>query len=62
MGMSRKTLINNVKYKKVRRLLEMNHGNSKLTACDCGFTDQGRLTKIFNQTMGVSPNEFLLTK
>ncbi|MEZ9539264.1 helix-turn-helix transcriptional regulator [Shewanella sp. 10N.286.51.B8] len=62
MGISLKTLINNVKYKKARRLLEMNNGNIKLTACDCGFTDQGRLTKIFNQTMGISPSEFLLTK
>lgn len=59
LGISLKTLISNVRYKKARRLLIINNGNIKLTACDCGYTDQGRITKIFTHTMGISPSEFL---
>ncbi|QBF83383.1 AraC family transcriptional regulator [Shewanella maritima] len=58
MGISLKTLINHVKYKRARRLLVINDGNVKATACDCGYTDQGRISKIFSQISGQSPSEY----
>ncbi|MBR9729593.1 helix-turn-helix transcriptional regulator [Shewanella intestini] len=58
MGISLKTVINHVKYKRAKRLLVINDGNVKATACDCGYTDQGRISKIFRQISGQSPSEY----
>ncbi|WP_028769398.1 helix-turn-helix domain-containing protein [Shewanella fidelis] len=51
--------IDTVKFNHVKRILISNKGNIKKTAYDCGFKDQGKLTKIFIKNSGLPPKEWL---
>lgn len=58
LGVSLKGVIKEVRFNQARRYFIKNQGNIKQTACDCGFTEQSRLTKLFTTCSGMTPSQY----
>lgn len=58
IGLSAKDIIRDVKFNHARRKFLSNNCNIKKTALECGFKDQGQLTRLFNETSGVTPSQY----
>ncbi|WP_394202556.1 helix-turn-helix domain-containing protein [Shewanella waksmanii] len=57
--LSLKTIIQQVKFQHAKHHLINNHGNIKRTACDCGFIDPSRLTKLFLSQCELTPSQYV---
>ncbi|MEC4728735.1 helix-turn-helix transcriptional regulator [Shewanella sp. D64] len=57
-GLSASNIIRDVRFNHARRNFLKNNYNIKKTSLECGFKEQGQLTKLFFETSGMTPSQY----